>query len=52
MIYDLQLLEKTKYTLEYKTFGKREGMLSFGGIPIYQYGTDVLNASESAITIS
>lgn len=52
MIYDLQLLEKTRYTLEYKTFGQREGMLSFGGIPIYQYGTDVLSANESAITVS
>lgn len=49
MIYDLQLLEKTKYTLEYKTFGKREGMLSFGGIPIYQYGTDVLSSAEARI---
>lgn len=52
LIYDLQLLEKTKYTLEYKTFGQRESMLSFGGIPIYQYGTDVLPSTESKITIS
>lgn len=52
LIYDLQLLEKTKYTLEYKTFGQREAMLSFGGIPIYQYGTDVLPSTESKITIS
>lgn len=46
---DFQMEEKGKYQLTYQNVGGRDGILTYGGIPIYQYGTDIIGNDEGKI---
>lgn len=46
---DFQMEEKGKYQLTYQSVGGRDGILTYGGIPIYQYGTDIIGNDEGLI---